>query len=120
MTLMGKGFECGPCLGGVFDGQCLLLTLVRVLSSPEYRNRISAAIPPCLLTMFQDATRNVLGIGRGPPPVEASLQLVRRGCFFLDERVWREVFGWGFRGGFWGEGRNMRDFLLVGERGEAV
>ena len=67
----------------------------------------------------QDATRNVLGIGRGPPPVEASLQLVRRGCFFLDERVWREVFGWGLGEAF-GGGRNMRDFLLVGERGEAV
>jgi len=52
----------------------------------------------------QDATRNVLGIGRGPPPVEASLQLVRRGCFFLDERVWREVFGWGLGEAFGGAG----------------
>jgi len=92
------------------------LTLVRVLSSPEYRNRISAAIPPCLLTMFQDATRNVLGIGRGPPPVEASLQLVRRGCFFLDERVWREVFGWGLGEAF-GGGQEYEGFSFGWERG---
>jgi len=65
--LNGKGFECGLCPtsdglpSGVFSyaGQC----------SFRFLNRISAALLFNVFDYVQDATRNVLDMGRGPPPV---------------------------------------------------
>ena len=95
--LNGKGFECGLCPtsdglpSGVFSyaGQC----------SFRFLNRISAALLFNAFDYVQDATHNVPDMGRGPPPVEASLRLVRRG-HFLRRTGLRRGLQWGFRGGF--------------------
>jgi hypothetical protein len=65
----------------------------------RFLNRISAALLFNAFDYVQDATHNVPDMGRGPPPVEASLRLVRRG-HFLRRTGLRRGLQWGFRGGF--------------------
>lgn len=76
--------------------RCLLYAGQR---SFRFLNRISAALLFNAFDYVQDATHNVPDMGRGPPPVEASLRLVRRG-HFLRRTGLRRGLQWGFRGGF--------------------